>query len=380
MSKEEKKEFNILDTPFGEGLEMQFTDEFKEDNSVNKTDLDKNLTNEVDETPVDETAKTETPEVKKETKETPKAETEEEVKKTTSTEATETTTSEDSSLKVFASWLGDKGLVDYDEETFEDSEDGLKKLMSSTVEKEVEKYKQSLPEDVHKLVEFVEAGGDPKQFMDLYYNQSSWADFKLEDEADSKVVLKEYLKAQGEDEEEINETLDTYEISGILEKKAKVALSKLQNAEKTYQEQLVEVQKKYDADQKVLAKKQYEDFKAELYAKEEIQGFKLTPKTKDKLWDFIMKPDKTGKTELQKHNETNKNAQFMYAYLAMNNWDLSTLEVQVKNKVNSDLANKLSNFKDGRSKMKSGQSDSFSQEKSSGNFSAFKQALNNGLL
>lgn len=380
MSKEEKKEFNILDTPFGEGLEMQFTDEFKEDNSVNKTDLDKNLTNEVDETPVDETAKPEATEVKKETKETPKAETEEEVKKATSTEAAETTTSEDSSLKVFASWLGDKGLVDYDEETFEDSEDGLKKLMSSTVEKEVEKYKQSLPEDVHKLVEFVEAGGDPKQFMDLYYNQSSWADFKLEDEADSKVVLKEYLKAQGEDEEEINETLDTYEVSGILEKKAKAALTKLQNAEKTYQEQLVEVQKKYDADQKVLVKKQYEDFKAELYAKEEIQGFKLTPKTKDKLWDFIMKPDKTGKTELQKHNETNKNAQFMYAYLAMNNWDLSTLEVQVKNKVNSDLANKLSNFKDGRSKMKSGQSDSFSQEKSSGNFSAFKQALNNGLL
>ena len=384
MSKEKEstpaKEFNILDTPFGEGLEMQFTDEFKEDNSVGKTDLDKNLTNEVDETPVDKTAKPEAPEIKKETKETSKAETEEEVKKTTSTETAETTTSEDSSLKVFASWLGDKGLVDYDEETFEDSEDGLKKLMSSTVEKEVEKYKQSLPEDVHKLVEFVEAGGDPKQFMDLYYNQSSWADFKLEDEADSKTVLKEYLKAQGEDEEEIKETLDTYEVSGILEKKAKAALTKLQNAEKGYQEQLVEVQKKYDAEQKVLAKKQYEDFKAELYAKEEIQGFKLTPKMKDNLWDYIMKPDKTGKTGLQKHNETNKNAQFMYAYLAMNDWDLSKLEVQVKNKVNSDLANKLSNFKDGRSKMKSGQSDSFSQEKSSGNFSAFKQALNNGLL
>lgn len=380
MSKEEKKEFNILDTPFGEGLEMQFTDEFKEDNSVNKTDLDKNLTDEVDETPVDETAKPETKEVKKETKETPKSTGEEETKETTSTETKETTTSEDSSLKVFASWLGDKGLVDYDEETFEDSEDGLKKLMSSTVEKEIQNYKNSLPEDLHKLVEFVEAGGDPKQFMDLYYNQGSWADFKLEDEADSKVVLKEYLKAQGEDEEEINETLDTYEVSGILEKKAKAALSKLQNAEKGYQEQLVEVQKKYDAEQKILAKKQYEDFKAELYAKEEIQGFKLTSKAKDKLWDYIMKPDKTGKTELQKHNETNKNAQFMYAYLAMNNWDLSTLEVQVKNKVNSDLANKLSNFKDGRSKLKSGQSDSFGQEKSSGNFSAFKQALNNGLL
>ncbi len=382
MSKETKnetplKEFNILDTPFGEGLEVVITDDFKEDNSVNKTNLDSNLTNEIDETPELEPKKE-----KKEVKEDPKKEVKdlEDEDKTPKAPVAEEVVSEESSLKVFASWLGEKGLVDYDEESFEDSEDGLKKLMSSTVEKEVERYKQSLPEDIHKLVEFVEAGGDPKQFMDLYYNQSSWADFRLEDESDSKVVLKEYLKAQGEDEDEINETLDTYEISGILEKKAKAALTKLQNAEKSYQEQLVEVQKKYDAEQKELAKKQYEEFKERLYAKDEIQGFKLTPKMKDNLWDFIMKPGKDGKTGLQKHNETNENAQFMYAYLAMNDWDLSKLETKVKNKVSSELANKLSNFKDGRSKLKTGQNDSFNQERSSGNFSAFKQALNNGLL
>lgn len=382
MSKEKEsaplKEFNILDTPFGGGLEMEFIDDFKEDHSVVNKDLNSEFKEEEVVEPLNDTPEIE--EVKKETKEAPKSEPKKEVKEITSLESEETNTQEDSSLKVFASWLGDKGLVDYDEETFEDSEDGLKKLMSSTVEKEVEKYKQSLPEDVHKLVEFVEAGGDPKQFMDLYYNQSSWADFKLEDEADSKTVLKEYLKAQGEDEDEITETLDTYEVSGILEKKAKAALTKLQNAEKGYQEQLVEVQKKYDAEQKVLAKQQYDKFKEDLYSKEDIQGFKLTPKTKDKLWDYIMKPDKTGKTELQKHNETNQNAQFMYAYLAMNDWDLTKLEKEVKNKVNSELASKLSNFKDGRSKLKSGQSDSFSSEKSTGNFSAFKQALNNGLL
>lgn len=377
MSKEKQKEFNILDTPFGEGMEMQFTDEFSSDFKENNSVVQPLMEDLEDVTPpVDETK-----EVTKEVvKDIPKEETkapEEVAEVTTKEEATE----ESSSLKVFASWLGDKGLVDYDEETFEDSEEGLKKLMSSTVEKEVERYKQSLPEDIHKLVEFVEAGGDPKQFMDLYYNQSSWADFKLEDESDSKVVLKEYLKAQGEDEDDINETIDTYEVSGILEKKAKTALTKLQNAEKSYQEQLVEVQKKYDIEQKALAKKQYEEFKDKLYSKDEIQGFKLTPKLKDNLWDFIMKPDKSGKTGLQKHNETNENAQFMYAYLAMNDWDISKLEKQVKNKVSSELASKLSNFKgDSRSKLKTGQSDSFSQEKSSSNFSAFRQALNNGLI
>ncbi len=378
MSKENQgasaKTINILDTSFGGGGDMIFSEEF----NIGIPDEIKEEKQVIADTT--ETLEESKEVVKEETKEVVATKPVEETK-TTVVKPIETKPEEqESALKSFASWMGEKGLVDYDEETFEDSEDGLKKLMSSTVEREVENYKKSLPEDVHKLVEFVEAGGDPKQFLDLYYNQSSWADFKLEGESDSKTVLKEYLKAQGEDEDEINETLDTYEVSGILEKKAKAALTKLQNAEKGYQEQLVEVQKKYDAEQKALAKKQYDDFKANLYAKEDIQGFKLTPKLKDNLWDFIMKPDKTGKTGLQKHNETNENAQFMYAYLAMNDWDLTKLERQVKTKVNSELASKLSNFKDSRTKMKSGQSDSFNQERSSGNFSAFRQALDNGAI
>ena len=371
MSKE-KKEFNILDTPFGEGLEMQFNDEFSSDFQENNSVAQPLVAELEDVTPiVNETKEVVKDLPKEETKET------EEVNKV---ESKQENTEESSSLKVFASWLGDKGLVDYDEETFEDSEDGLKKLMSSTVDREVENYKKSLPDDVHKLVEFIEAGGNPKNFIDTYYGSASWNDFDIDDDDSQKTVLKEYLKAQGEDEEDINETIDTYEVSGILEKKAKGALNKLQAYEKQYQDQIFEQQKKYDVEQKAVAKKQYEDFKADLYAKEDIQGFKLTPKLKDNLWDFIMKPDKTGKTGLQKHNETNTNAQYMYAYLAMNDWDLSKLERQVKTKVNSELASKLSNFKDGRSKLKTGQSDGFGSEKSSGNFSAFRQALDKGLL
>lgn len=379
-------QFNILDTPFGEGgLEIEFKDDFKEDISVKNTIVPGVEDHEeIDETNTGE-FKEKTEEPKKAESKTKKAEKEaeeefkEEVEDVKSKKASEEIQEETSTLKTFASWLGEQGLVDYDEESFEDSEEGLKKLMSSTVEREVENYKRSLPEEVHKLVEFVEAGGNPKQFLDAYYNTTSWNEFEIEDENDAKTVLKEYLKAQGEDDDDINETIDTYEVSGILEKKAKTYLNKLQQAEKSYQEQLVEQQKRYDAEQRALAKKQYEEFKESLYKKDEIQGFKLTPKMKDNLWNFIMKPDKEGKTGLQKHNETNQDAQFLYAYLAMNNWDLSKLETQVKSKVHSELASKLSNFKDSRSKMKSGQSDSFGDQKAN-NFSAFKQALNNGMI
>lgn len=382
MSKENKdatplKEFNILDTPFGEGLEMEFTDDFKEDvsvknNMVEGEDPDTEEFNEFSSSEETVKPKKEVPTKKVE------AELEEEVEELSKKEVQQSS-DEASSLKVFASWLGEQGLVDFNEESFEDSEEGLKNLVGATIEREVQNYKNSLPEDVHKLVEFVEAGGDPKAFMEAYYNNKSWGEYEVDSEISQKVVLREYLKAQGEEDEDIEETLDTYEVSGILEKKAKVALNKLQAYERSYQEQLVEAQKKYDAEQRVLAKKQYEEFKANLYAKEDIQGFKLTPKMKDNLWNFIMVPDKAGKTGLQKHNETNENAQFLYAYLAMNDWDLSKLERQVKTKVNSELASKLSNFKDGRSKLKSGQSDSFGDQRKN-NFSAFKQALNSGTI
>ena len=383
MSKENKdgtplKEFNILDTPFGDGLEMEFTDDFKEDVSV-KNNMVEGANSDTEE--VDEFSSNKEEPVKPKKEPTIKkveVELEEEVEEVSKRQPQQSS-DDASSLKVFASWLGEQGLVDYNEESFEDSEDGLKTLVGATIEREVQNYKNSLPEDVHKLVEFVEAGGNPKDFMEAYYNNKSWGEYEVDSDAAQKVVLREYLRAQGEEDEDIEETLDTYEVSGILEKKAKVALNKLQAYEKSYQEQLIEAQKKYDAEQRVLAKKQYEDFKSNLYSKEEIQGFKLTPKMKDNLWNFIMVPDKTGKTGLQKHNETNENAQFLYAYLAMNEWDLSKLERQVKTKVNSELASKLSNFKDGRSKLKSGQSDGFGDQRQN-NFSAFKQALNSGTI
>src|SRR6185295_14406149 len=136
MSKETKKEFNILNTSFGDGMEVNFTDEFKEDFSVDikPTEGQAEYAEPGFETNKEEVVEPTKEPVKKEVvtevKEEPKAE--------------ETTEEESSSLKHFASWLGDKGLVDFDESTFEDSEDGLKKLMSTTIDKEIQNYKNSL--------------------------------------------------------------------------------------------------------------------------------------------------------------------------------------------------------------------------------------------
>lgn len=286
-----------------------------------------------------------------------------------------------SHIAVFASYLGDKGIVDFDPETFKDSEEGLVELVSNSINKGIEEYKASKPEEVQMFLDFVDNGGDPRKFHEVYYNQKSWEKFEVKDDNSAKIVIEEYLREIGEEDEEIQETIDTLEAGGILEKKAKAYLAKIQKFETDSKKQLLDQQKKFDAEQKLKAKEEYDSFKKDLYSKEEIQGFKLTPGVKDKLWNYITSVDKkTGLTPLQKHNQENTNAQYLYAYLAMNDWDLSKLAQKEKTKAHSELADKLRNFRDGRSKIKSGQSDNFGDQNKQGNFSAFKKVIENNQI
>jgi uncharacterized membrane protein len=81
---------------------------------------------------------------------------------------------------------------------------------------------------------------------------------------------------------------------------------------------------------------------------------------------------KTGKSQLAINNETNQDAQFLYAYLDMLKWDISKLEKQVKTKVTSDLNKKLQNYTDSRDKLKSGKTKADEENTSFAGFKALK--------
>ena len=96
-----------------------------------------------------------------------------------------------------------------------------------------------------------------------------------------------------------------------------------------------------------------------LFEREEISGFKFNSKTKQDLWDYMTKvvDKKTGATAYQKDSiDKGPEARYIFAYLMKNNWDASKLEKNLKNKVVSEVKKKLSNYSDGRSKIKSGTS------------------------
>ena len=286
---------------------------------------------------------------------------------------------EEGSLKPFVSHMASKGLLDYEEgvDEFEDSEEYLENLQRKTVNNGINKWKAGYDEDTQKYLEFVENGGNPKDFHKIYYNENTFADVTITGDEDmQKHVIKEGLLNAGWDPEDIEDEIGLYEDAGKLEAKAGVYLKKLQKLESDNKELLVAAQKKFAEDEKQKAKADWDSFKKGLYDTDKIADFKFTPKMKDELWDYMTKPldKKTGLTQYQKDSqEKGPEARYIFAYLMKNNWDASKLEKELKNKVVSGVKKKLSNYSDSRNKLKSGESRPIDKDAEASAFAGFRK-------
>jgi len=375
-----EEQFNILDmnpsNPFNDGLDMTFSDEVIESAIIK--DIPKGDEHKDDKTDIIDDKSEPKPEPKKKEKVDEKKDEEIETLEVT----VNTEESEEGTLHTFYNWLHENGVVESIEEgkTIE-SEDDLKGVISTTIQKGIEEYKSSKPEEVQKFIEYVDNGGNPRDFHRLYYEEASWKDADLENEEHQEAVMQAIYEKAGMDSDDIKNQLTTLKDLGTLPTLAKKMHPKLVAEEDKSKESLIQAQKEFQKKQTELANKQWNDFKEDLYKKEEVQGFKLTPKVKDDLWNFMTKVDKkTGKTPLQVHNDTNTNAQVLYAYLAMNNWDIKKLEQQVKTKVTSELTKKLKNITDSREKFAKGGSENLGSNRPNNSFSGFKTALQNNQI
>lgn len=254
--------------------------------------------------------------------------------------------------------LSDKGILEFNDSEIEDSEEGFEKAVSQTVISRFEKLlHDKLGDEGLALLSFVESGGNPKDFIGAYYNDASWSDYDIEDnEAAQKIVVRESLRLAGEEAEDIEDMITEFTDNGTLEKRANSAKIKLSKFEEVQKKELIEIQKAKGEQEKVAQKKYWDDFKSNLLAKDDLNGFKLTPKVKDNLIKYMTVIDKkTGKTDYQKAIEANDDSAYVFAYLSMNNFDITKLEKQVTSKVSSKLNGLMKNYQSSsKDKMSSG--------------------------
>lgn len=310
---------------------------------------------------------------KKAKKETTTAETSEEDENEEEVEEEET---EDTSLiKVFTKRLYENSVLDFDDtdEEFEDSEKGVEKLVKKTVENRINKWVDALPDEYQKFLEFVQNGGRPKDFLDVYYGNHTWEGFSTEEEASQKVVVAEALRLAGDSEEDINEMIEEWSENGTLAKRAKSFLPKLQKNENAQKESILKEAEANKKAQEAAAKEYWDTFKADLFKKEEVMGFKLTPKLKEKVWNHLTSIDpKSGKTAYQESVEKNKDAIILFALQSATGFDKAALETQVKTKVSKEFNNLLKNYsKSTKEKISSGTPN---EDYETNPFSAFKNA------
>lgn len=285
---------------------------------------------------------------------------------------------DDSPFLTFAKFLDENGVADFDEEEFEDSEEGLVKMIDKTVEKGINAYKESIPDEAKKFLEYLEAGGDPKQYVENSQsipNYRGLSENQLSKESVQKALVTDWMRLQGYSEEEIGETLEDYEESGILEKQAKRIHPKLVGKQKEYEDGILHNQK--------LAKerqiKEYEEYvegiKKTIDSAEDIAGIPISKKVKDDFFKYVTDSNKEGKTKLLQDIEADPEAQLKMAWFMYNKFDFSKIEKKAKTSVSSKLRDNLSNL-DSSLKMK-GKSKGSSKSKDSDelDLSSFKRIL-----
>lgn len=332
-----------------EGLEIKDVQEIPEEDSISLGEDTgvKDLTD--TKLDSDDTVNMDDTEGKKESKETltpdnleiaykseiPEGEvTEEEIQEETSQEG------ETSQLGVIANFLKDEGIVDFEEEDFEDSEEGFQKIIQNEISKGIEKYKQDLDPLAQEFIEYVDKGGDPQKFV----KATSDVDFSKIDvkmisgkENLQKQLVAELMRREGFSQDEILSDIQDFVDGGLIGKRANRALSKLKTMQTSQRKSLLKEQETAALRKEEEHKTFLSSLKDDIDNREEIAGFSMGKKKKD-FYDYITKPDrKTGKTRLVMDSEKDEDSQLKMAWLYYNKFDFTKIEKKARTKATSSL-------------------------------------------
>lgn len=259
-------------------------------------------------------------------------------------------------FKVLGKHFADEGILDGYEEDMENTPEALQAMVSKTIEKGIEKYKESFKHPMAKqFLDFLENGGDPSNFVQMV----SGPDYSSIDSDDiegntaiQKQLLRDQLAASGESQEDIEDMIESFEDAGLLHKRSVSALKKLQQAQVEKQKAIVESQKKAREEQIKKNQQILNDLKEKIEKTDEIGGFQLTKKTKSDFYSYITEVDpKTGKTGLMA-DSSDPNNQLLMSYLYFNKFNFDKLGKNSRTEAAKSLQEKLGRFTDNSAKQK----------------------------
>lgn len=259
-------------------------------------------------------------------------------------------------FKVLGKHFSDEGILDGYDDEMENTPEALQEMVTKTVEKGIEAYKDSFKHPMAKqFLDFLENGGNPGDFIQAV-SGPDYSSIKAEDidgnTAIQKQLLRDQLAAQGESQEDIEDMITSFEDAGLLQKRSEAALKKLQKAQVDKHAATIEAQKAARAEQIKKNQQILSDLKEKIDGSEEIGGFTLTKKIKNDFYAYITEVDpKTGKTGLMA-DSSDPNNQLLMSYLYFNKFNFDKLGKKSKTTAAKSLEEKLGRFTDNSAKNK----------------------------
>jgi len=199
-----------------------------------------------------------------------------------------------------------------------------------------EMSKPEYPSDeMSELHDFVENGGNLKEYFDLKYGEVNLDGLDMDRESNQKHVVTEYMKSLGYKPNRIDKAIERFEDAGILADEAEDALEELKESRESNAKTLLKQQAENNRIALENEQKFLSDVKESIENIDNVRGLAINKKEKAKLMEYMFKPTKDGKTQYQKEYTENYHKNMIEsAYFTMNK---DKFVKKVKDQASTDL-------------------------------------------
>lgn len=215
-----------------------------------------------------------------------------------------------------------------EEEEYEDSYDGLAKFIENASVRRADEQLGEFFEQYPVAGEFFDwltMGGKPEDFFKVQNPEIDFSSVDVSSEDVQKSVLRSWYRKNDYTEEEITEALTDLEASGLIEKEAKRAVSKLKLVQEREREELMEQQKAEQAQRQRQIQTYWKNVETTL-DKGTVKGLSIPEKEKKELFKYMAQPIKGGKSqEMIDAEQEDIEARIALAFLRKNKFDLGKL-------------------------------------------------------
>ena len=226
---------------------------------------------------------------------------------------------------------------DVDEDEKPNTIEGLIDYINNVVE--TNSTPEYADDRIAQLDAYVKNGGNFEDFYRAQQQQIQFDNIDTEDESNQKTIVREYMRLQGFNDEQINRKIERYEDADMLGDEAEDALVQLKQIRAEQLRVAQEQQAAAQRNQEEQARQFMTDLNTSISQLDNIRGIAVPKEDRKALLDYITKTDADGLTQYQKDFNNNMvNNLIESAYFTMKG---DALLGEAKRNGQTSAANKL---------------------------------------